>query len=214
MYMIRTFLSLVLNPKKKRILVYGDSNTCRPNKGSRWTDILSKRAPKDMHVINWGCDGRTTVFDLGRLNGLTLLQANRKQIANVDFFIVMLGTNDVKQCYGPPTSEAIVEGMKKIIDEAKAYSKAQIILLTPPPMAGVYSGEFCDGNKRVLSLAEQYRTFAAKEGIELIDIFYILDSNSDLEADGVHINDNGRKKIADAVWASIETRASIFYQHT
>jgi len=66
--------------KKKRILVFGDSNSSRPNKKACWPTLVRKNLGIRFKVINDCSDGRTTMYDYGDRNGLLVLKKNSKLI--------------------------------------------------------------------------------------------------------------------------------------
>ena len=89
----------------KTVLCYGDSNTYGydPRSGLRypasvrWTCRLATLLGPDYHVIEEGCNGRTTVFDdpiEGWKNGLGYLKPCLNSHKPVDIVILMLGPED------------------------------------------------------------------------------------------------------------------------
>ena len=120
------------------------------------------------------------------------------------FVLVALGTNDVKARYGPPNAVEVVIGIEKIIKTVIAFGPdITPILLTPPPLGDVTTGDLSGARNRIPPLVGEYRRFACMENISIIDIFSIIDPDSDLEPDCVHLNGIGRKKVAETVWGKI-----------
>jgi lysophospholipase L1-like esterase len=87
------------------ILCYGDSNTWgyqaataeRLGRWERWPGVL-QRTLGDVHVIEEGQNGRTTVFDVPfepDRNGLTYLPVALQTHHPVDLVVIDLGTNDL-----------------------------------------------------------------------------------------------------------------------
>ncbi|MFH1932393.1 MAG: GDSL-type esterase/lipase family protein [Pseudomonadota bacterium] len=187
-------------------MTFGDSNTFRAERGdTTWTVHLESKAPGRITVFNEGCNGRTTQYDSGERNGLSIIEDKLIAHAPVDYVIVMLGTNDVKSMYGPPSAAKIADGMRKIFDVIDTQGGgAQPILVTPPPLGKVTSGDLADAQWRIPPVAAQYRLLAMGRNIQLVDLNAVIDSSTDIEHDKVHLNATGRQKVADAVWAILQ----------
>ncbi len=189
----------------KRIMVFGDSNAFRPNGGDMcWPSLLENKDPHHLNVFNESCDGRTTRYDIGEKDGLSMIANKLKIHSPLAYVIVMLGTNELKSKYGPPSASDIADGMRQILDCIDLHGGgAKPILLTPPPMGNVISGELVGAQSRVPLVASEYRLLAMNLHIQLIDLYAILDTTTDLESDMTHFNAIGRQKVANAVWASL-----------
>jgi lysophospholipase L1-like esterase len=190
----------------KRIMVFGDSNAYRPgNSKKSWPKLLEAKDPLHFIVFNESCDGRTTRYDIGECNGLSVIAEKLAVYKPLDYVVVLLGTNDVKNKYGPPNSAEIAEGMSRIFEIIKNQTDGtKPILLTPPPLGNVNSGELAGAQPRIPSVAVEYRQLSKNRNVPLIDIYSILEVNTDLEADMIHLNAVGRKKIAKTMWAYLQ----------
>ncbi len=187
-------------------MVFGDSNTYRPDgSDTRWTMLLKGKNPVDLNIFTEGCDGRTTIFDYGECNGIEAIKKKLSLYLPLDYVFVMLGTNDVKNKYGPPNVADIASGMSQIFDyiDKNSYG-VKSILLTPPPLGEVTDGELAGAQSRIPPLVEEYRLLAMNREIYIIDVFPIININTDLESDRIHLNALGREKIADAVWSELK----------
>ncbi len=189
-----------------RIMIFGDSNAYRPaNNTKTWPKLLEAKDPGHLNVINESCDGRTTKYDIGERNGLCVIGEKLALHEPLDYIVVLLGTNDVKNKYGPPRPEETAEGINRIMETIKKHDdRVKPILLTPPPLGNVDSGDLAGAQPRIAPVADEYRQLSKKRNVQLIDIFLLLDVNTDLESDMVHLNASGRKKIANAVWAELQ----------
>lgn len=189
----------------KRIMAFGDSNTLLPDRSNtRWTVLLEDKAPGHFDVFNEGCDGRTTKYDTGERNGLSVIENKLTSHAPLDYVILMLGTNDVKSQYGPPSADDIADGMIQILNSIKTRnSGVEPVLTTPPPLGEVTSGDLAGAQSRILPVAAKYRFLAMNRDIRLVDLNTSVDSSTDLEPDQVHLSATGRRKVADAVWANL-----------
>jgi lysophospholipase L1-like esterase len=185
-------------------LVFGDSNAIRCGHGNKaWPRLIEEKDPLHLTIINESYDGRTTRYDVGERNGLMVINSKLVTHAPLDYVVVMLGTNDVKNKYGPPSPSEITEGMSRILDIIENYgSGVKPFLLTPPPLSNVTSGELAGARLRVPPVAAGYRSLARNLDIPVIDIHSIIDLATDLEPDMVHLNAAGKKKVANAVWAN------------
>ena len=193
-----------------RIMVYGDSNSFRPGGGRKsWPGILQNKNRSLLKVFNESCDGRTIGHDTGQYNGLADIRFRLDAYTSLDYIMIMLGTNDLKVEYGPPTPLEIIQDVGNLMDVVETYGgNIKPILLTPPPMGMVTTGQLAGGHSKVKHLAAEFRNLAIKRGIPLVDIYSTLHVAEDLEDDMIHINSTGRQKVANAVWSEISARST------
>jgi lysophospholipase L1-like esterase len=187
-------------------MVFGDSNAYRPGNGRNcWPVMLQRISGNRLQVINESVDGRTTQYDTGECNGLGIIENKLSNARPLNYLLVALGTNDVKVQYGPPDAPAVVEGLDKIIRTVYKVDASIIpILVTPPPLGHVTTGDLAGAMNRIPSLVAAYRCYATTKNISLIDLYANVDAEGDLESDCVHLNPIGRKKIADIVWNHLQ----------
>jgi len=147
---------------RKRILVYGDSNSWgwvpqntvfpsyRYAAGVPWPDVMSDALGDAYEVINSSMPGRTCATDdtmlggLGRAaNGLTHLPVAIGSNMPLDQVVIMLGTNDFKEPYGLAVSD-IAQHTLRLAEEvcsnsgvASTYSPAPALIIAPPPLGAV-----------------------------------------------------------------------------
>lgn len=174
-----------------RILCFGDSNTygCDPRgffgdrypAEDRWVDILAKKTRWEF--LNAGANGREIPRNSSALELLS-------RHANVDVFLVMLGTNDLLQ--GASASEAATQ-MEAFLNRISLHFQ-NILLVAPPPMkrgAWVPADELV---KESIQLAEKYKALAQKLRIPFADT---RGWNIDLAFDGVHFTEEGHHTFAN-----------------
>ena len=102
------------------------------------------------------------------------------------------------------TPQKIIRDMRNLIAAVESHGgDIRPILLTPPPMGIVTSGQLANAHSRVKQLAAEYRKLALELGIPLVDIYSTLGITTDIEDDMIHINSKGRQEVADAVWSEI-----------
>jgi lysophospholipase L1-like esterase len=191
----------------KRILIFGDSNAFRPGDSDTcWPALLESKDPIHLNVFNESSDGRTTRYGIGEQNGLGVIGSKLAAHAPLNYVIVMLGTNDVKRQYGPPSAAEIAHGMSQILDLIGAQGNdTKPVILTPPPLGHITSGDLAGAQSRISRVAAKYRSLARKRGLYLVDLNVLLDSSTDLMPDKTHLNAVGRQKVADAIWTGLST---------
>jgi lysophospholipase L1-like esterase len=186
--------------KKKRILVFGDSNSSIPNKKSCWPSVMQKMLGNGYRVINESINGRTIMYDSGNRNGYLVLKKKLKNHTPLDVIVIMLGTNDIKTCYGPPDIEEIMNNFRLMLDFIHSTcEKVKLILILPPPIGIKESDDFCDATYRIVQLSSAISSLARERGILTIDMHSILNLKTDMENDLIHLNRHGREKVANSV---------------
>ncbi len=201
---------------KRKILIYGDSNTWgyRATDGARfgdevrWTRVLSRELGPDYEVIEAGLNGRTTVFEdpLGEArSGLALLFPTLKSQGPLDLVIFMLGTNDLKRRFGA-TPENVVEGLRRLIERARQvpcwHEKPRFLILGPPKIRSEYRstdalGEMgSDADVRSEVLLERMGEMALEETIAYFDVNGVVTTT---EMDYLHLDQKSQRPLAEAV---------------
>lgn len=202
----------------KQILCFGDSNTYGLIPGTkeryaweeRWTGILGEKIKaKGFRVVEEGLCGRTTVFeDELRENrrGVAVLPMLLETHAPLEKVVLMLGTNDCKTTY-QASAEVIGKGIEKLIYQIKAADeKIEILLVSPILLAeGVgeesfdpeFNQESVETSKK---LKRVYQEIAEKNGCEFLAA---SDYAKASEADREHLDKEGHRKLAEAVYRKI-----------
>ncbi len=205
----------------REVLAFGDSNTWglvpgkniknRYPRDKRWTGILEDKLD-DIRVAEEGLCGRTTVFEdelrPGR-KGVDLLPVLLESHYPVDGAILMLGTNDCKSYYNA-SAHTIGIGIERCLDQLEKYVEPQNILLVSPILLGdnVWEPEkdpefdrksvdVCKGLKDV------YKKIAAQRGVKFLAA---SDYATASEVDDEHLNEEGHKKLAEAIYEVLRLR--------
>ena len=119
----------------------------------------------------------------------------------LDFIIIMLGTNDVKMRYGPPMTSEIKNNLEIMLDYIHTnFEKVKPLILLPPPIGNIESEDFCGAAHRIIQLSTAISLLAEERGIHAIDIRSVIDMKNDMDIDLIHLNRLGREKIADLVF--------------
>lgn len=202
----------------KSVLCFGDSNTWglipgtheRYAWGVRWTSLLQmKLNSAEFRVIEEGLCGRTTVFEdesrAGRA-GNTILPIILESHSPVSLVILMLGTNDCKAA-SDASVEQICAGINELLDQISSCTKECKVLLISPIELGsdvwkpVYDPEFDQKSvEKSRQLGSAYEKIARRRNIGFMAASdYAKPSLADME----HMDEEGHRKFADAVWAKV-----------
>src|SRR5215472_16313087 len=155
-----------MNTEKRRILVFGDSNswgfipctnmdpTRRYEASVRWPGIIAAHLGTGFEVLEEALSGRTTDLDDPQidlltehlkgatLNGAKLLPAILASHLPLDLVIIMLGTNDLKTRFNrsPQQIATAVVGLARLVDQCKGgvntVYPAPKVLPVAPPPLG------------------------------------------------------------------------------
>lgn len=181
-------------------MICGDSNSLRPGFRECWPGILTSKTNHRIHFINDSEDGRTTGFDKKELNACFCLGRRLAVYGPLDNVFIMLGTNDVKQRYGPPSAFEIERNLKTMVELIVRHHKnIQPAFLLPPPIGKDLADDFYKADERIPKVCRVIRNFCTKRQLSVIDTHSILDISQHLEADSIHLNAKGRQLIADVV---------------
>lgn len=201
---------------EKTILCFGDSNTwgCNPEDGSqfdrntRWPCILQKELGDSFHVVEEGLCGRTTVWDdpiEGDKNGLKQFVPIIKSHEPLDYVIVMLGTNDLKNRFSVSALD-VANSAGTLVKTARACSYPltghvpEILVICPPPFAALEATDFKEmflgGEEKSHRLADAFAVVADQCNFQWLDAGEVISSSS---IDGIHFEATEHKKLGKAV---------------
>ncbi len=199
------------------VLCYGDSNTYgyNPTNGMRypenvrWTGRLQRLLGDEYRVIEEGCNGRTTVFDdptEGWKNGLGYLKPCLNTHKPLDFVIMMLGSNDLKEVFHA-SPEEIANGAGTLVQVIREFTELKqgfipkIILVSPPEIGegiknSVFYGAFYENaTKRSKEFSKWYRKIAEKYGCIFFDAASCVEPSKE---DSLHLTPEAHEKLAEA----------------
>ena len=217
------------NMTKKRILIYGDSNTYgfdgatreRFDENTRWTKVCQKLLGDDYEIIEEGLCGRTTCHDMAPedmietelmeapfVNGLKYIGPCVLSHLPLDVICVKLGSNDL-DVEGTRSPEMIAESAAKVLRKAKALAEEKMpdhpckYVLMAPMISNGYAltGEFADSfTKEILERAKLLPAEYEKKAAE--EGFLYFNANEQVQcgkADGTHLDAENHGKMAKAV---------------
>lgn len=198
------------------VLCYGDSNTYGYNpvngmrypRGIRWPGRLQNLLGEGYHVIEEGCNGRTTIFDdpaEGWKNGLDYLKPCLNSHKPVNIVILMLGSNDLKEVFHA-TPEKSAEGAGILVHTIQKFLEVkqgfipEIILVSPPEIGegmrySAFYGAFGENaGERSKEFSKWYRITAERYHCVFFDSAkYVKPS----ERDSLHLTPEGHRVLAE-----------------
>lgn len=176
------------------VICFGDSNTYgydprswlgeRYDPDCRWVDILATKT-------GW------TVDNMGQ-NGREIPSSPPAFPADIDFLILMLGTNDLLQGRSP---EEAAEKLEHFLSQVP-LNREQILLVAPPPMA---LGEWVSSQQLIdhsHTFARCCQTLAGQLGIPFVNAG---DWKITLAYDGVHFTEQGHRAFATGLLEVLTT---------
>ena len=211
---------------KKHIVVYGDSNThgyCadptdsedggdRYTENERYTCLLQNMLGDGFVVYEEGMNGRTAALDdptIEDANGLTAIIPTLKCHEPVDLLIVMLGTNDTKDCFAQH-AKGIAYGLRRLLKKAKDQEcwtgkKPEILFVCPPVIpeevkTGAVRQILGDGCcARSAELAPYMEQFTKELGIDFMN----ADGCELNTLDYLHLTKKGHRQLAERLYARL-----------
>ena len=202
------------------ILCYGDSNTwgytastqARMGRWERWPGVVQRELGDDIHVIEEGQNGRTTVFDVPfetYRNGLTHLPVSLQTHHPLDAVIIDLGTNDLflpgVNAYHVARGAMKVAEVVLTSDTGPAGTAPKVLVIIPPPFAAL-PGFDVNESPNAASESERFSqafvdaaaAAAEWEGM-VIPVLDLRDHISSSSVDGIHFEVEDHAVIGSAI---------------
>ena len=208
----------------KNIFCYGDSNTWGHNPGDfnpktglygrypenvRWPRVMESLLGEGYRVYEEGLCGRTTTFEDPThygWNGITHYEVAFRTCEPIDCIIIMLGTNDQKDLFNADTfnlTMALDRFFKQVyfLREFSFNPDAKVLVVNPCGIAKAADGKYCLGNseqsaEKAIAMKEVYKNEADTLGFDFFDASAVTGPG---DADGVHLSEEGHKKLAKAM---------------
>jgi len=180
-----------------RVACVGDSNTQLSDYPNELQTILGKTSI----VKNFGVWGSTVNLNSNK----PYLGESALQYA-LDFepttVVIMLGTNDAHP-YVYQSVDQFVSDYKYLISQFQALdSKPKIYIVKPPP---VLDNELdINGTDFVQGILPAIEQVAKEEGLPLIDVYGLLADHPEHLGDGVHLDEEGGRMVANLVAATLK----------
>ena len=212
------------------ILCYGDSNTWgyqastaeRLGRWERWPGVLQRELGDDVHVIEEGQNGRTTVFDVpfeADRNGLTHLPVSLQTHHPLDLVVIDLGTNDLflpgVNAYHAARGAIKLAEVVLASDAGRADGAPLVLVVVPPPFAplGAWDqGESPDAARESERLSQAFSDAAAAslewDGIT-VPLLDLREHVTSSPIDGIHFEAEGHRAIGTAVATRLREMLSL-----
>jgi lysophospholipase L1-like esterase len=202
------------------VLCYGDSNTWgyeasteeRLMRWDRWPGVLQRELGDDIHVIEEGQNGRTTVFDVPwepHRNGLSYMPVALATHHPLDIVVIDLATNDLflpgVNAYHAAHGAMKLAETVLASDAGPVGGSPAVLVVVPPPFAprgGWAQGESPGAEAESQRLSQAFVDAAAaahaEDGIDipLLDLRNLVTSSP---LDGIHFEADGHRAIGVAV---------------
>ena len=205
------------------VLCYGDSNTWgadpaddsrRHSWHERWPGVLQRELGEDVHVVEDGLGGRTTVYDdplQSHRSGKELIGAALECHAPLDLVVLMLGTNDIS--YAHLSAADAADGAAELAHLVKRSAAGpegpdgpapQVLLVCPPPV-GPFRNNWrpelwvgCDEKSR--ALPREFARVTSALGVPLLDAGQVITTSP---LDGWHLEASQHELLGVAVAARV-----------
>jgi len=204
-----------INTKALKILCYGDSNTWGfvPGKGTRypkevrWTGILQTSLGSDFEIIEEGLNSRTTTIDdpknIGK-NGASYLVPCLETHFPIEYIVLFLGTNDLKERFNRTPQEVAV-AVQELFDLIRTtahqedYPVPKIILICPPIIDETVQGvveKYKGAEAKSKLLPQLYEAIAQKNNCAYINLQEYVNPS---KQDGYHLDPESHNVVAKIV---------------
>ena len=205
----------------KTVLCYGDSNTWgylavdgeRLGRWERWPGVLQRALGEDVHVVEAGLNGRTSVFDVPEVadrNGLTFLPATLESHAPIDVVLLFLGVNDFFLPY-QVTAVRVANAVGALVDVVGASAHGPgggppaVVVMCPPPFGdlGADRAWSPQGEAESALLGDAMRQMATEHQCEVLDL---AGHAAFTVPDGIHFDADGHRAIGELVAERLRPR--------
>lgn len=185
----------------RTILCFGDSNTHgtmpmatldgngRFDHAARWPSVMGSALGPGYEVIAEGHPGRTTVHDDPmegpHRSGIRVLPSLLESHQPLGMVIVMLGTNDLKNCFHVSADDIafFIDRLVRVIQGFDAGIK--VLVVAPPPIVevGCLAGMFAGGAAKSAGLAAAVGAMTDRMGVAFFDAGAVIAVSP---VDGIH----------------------------
>ncbi len=205
----------------KKILIYGDSNVWGDNfitnrridSDKQWPVILQKKLGLDYQILQEGLPGRIAGNDEEMKkykNGKDTFVATFRTNAPIDTLIIALGTNDLQIKYHKTAKQIIndLEWYKQVVKESYMDMEDRVKYFKDGKMPSIIyimpiNFDYENGAKGIFNAESEIIRQEVIEHFVGNGDKLIIDHNMMLFEDGIHLNYDGHKKMADMVWEAV-----------
>jgi lysophospholipase L1-like esterase len=159
--------------------------------------LSSRYAAQTILVYDEGIGGETVVQGMNRLRPVLIAE-------HPDALLLLEGINDLNGG-GSKQIPTVVDGLKAMVQEGRSRGATVFLGTLLPQRAG---GQRAYAPELVRPTNEQIRAMAEVQGAVLVDVYAAFggDAGSLIGDDGLHPNDAGKLRIAEAFFAAIRSR--------
>ena len=211
---------------EKTILCFGDSNTYGADPGggvrfdrrTRWPSVLQQELGDGFYVVAEGLCGRTTVWDdhIDKdKNGLKQLVPILQSHEPLDLVILMLGTNDLKYCFGLSAMD-VANSAGRLVRTVRscAYPPTgqvpEVLVICPPPFAPLdntlFEAIFKEGKEKSHQLAEAFESVSKAHGFRFFNAGDVVRSSAQ---DGIHLEAGEQIKLGKVLAKEVQEHFSV-----
>jgi len=206
-----------------RILCFGDSNTWGFESGTglrydpsiRWPGVLQSLLGPAYTVVEEGLNGRTTVWEdplMPGRNGKEYLLPCIESHRPFDLLVIALGTNDLKIKFSASPQD-IARGIATLVKIVRAAATEwpgnapRVLLIAPPPVGKLteFSEMFAGAAEKSSRLSAWVERTAGELDCEFLDAASLIAAD---DRDGIHLNADAHKTLAEAVAQKILSLSS------
>ncbi len=203
---------------KKRIMIYGDSNThgynaedgSRFDENTRWTGVCQNIMGDGYVIVEEGLNGRNTCHDdpmFPHHNGLAYIITCTLSQLPLDMICVKLGSNDFDPMFHPVPEEVaanaakVLKAAKRANEEKYPGRPCQYVLMAPLNATDdALTGDFAEYyDEETVALSRKAPEAFAKQAEK--DGFLYFNANDHAvccKKDGVHLDAENHKKLGEA----------------
>lgn len=205
----------------KKIVCFGDSNTwghnpmdkTRFDDNTRWTKRLAQKLEGQYEIIEAGLNGRCAAF-IDEVkpyrHGLSSLRMILEMHQPMDYFLIMLGTNDLKANFCG-NAVAISNGIREMVQ----IIQNQTLYVTPykaPKIIIVAPIHLCEEGFHNKRTREQFNEQSIAVGKKLAEFYkeiadtydcMFLDASQYAQAsavDGIHMDAENHQRLSEALY--------------
>ena len=226
----RTVRDVITNPHALRVLCFGDSNTygcpgddidyVRLPADRRWTGLLQDLLGSGYEVIEEGLNGRTTDVeyeDRPGHNGRPYFGPCLLSHQPLDVVVIMLGSNDLKACFGRTPTD-IAEALHGYVDDVAANVTEggrvpALVLVSPVRIddTAEWFEEISGGDydpaivSRSRNLTDEIRRVAQERSVLHADAAQV----ASVGADGLHFTVDSHPRFAELIATTISRASSV-----
>lgn len=210
---IELFTKPSTEQKKTLIGCIGDSNTygagASVNTLYAWPIQLCKILGLDYKVNNLGVSGTTLQSAPADKPWVATTQYTKHKELNTNISIIALGTNDSKSYNWPESAPAhFKSNYIDLIKEIEGYPSNPDVYMLMPIKA--FSGNYNINNTVIDNeIRPIVRDISKTYGIALIDGYSATENIGNLVPDGIHLNDEGLKILAEKVASILQTKKPV-----